>query len=542
MMFWAIVVAMSAAAAAVLALPLFRKAQVESESAAFDLEVYHDQIQELERDCERGVLTQAEMEAARTEIARRMLAADARLKAQTQGRSAADSRPGAGGVRALAAILAIAVPAGAVLLYLELGEPGRPDMPLSARTEMPSANQDAGQEQRIAELKRRAEENPTDPQAWLHLGLTYKAAERYEEAVEAFHKVLQLQPATPLINSEYGEALLMAADGTVTPEARSVFESVLAAEPNDPRAMHYLALGDYQAGRTQAALDRWAALIASAPADAPWLGVIREAVTMAANDLGLDPASVMPEPMPSASGGGPMGEQGAAIAAMPPEEREAVIRDMVAGLEAKLAEDPMNLEGWERLIRARAVMGEREAAQGALDRALEAFAGAPVPRQRLAALGREMGLKAPAAEGAPDIGAMVARLAARLEREPDDLEGWLMLARSYAVMGEAGKAREAMATAVRLAPDDPTVIALEAAAVREANGGQHNAESIAILRRVLELNPDNTEALWFVGNAEAEAGNKAKALELLQRVAGQFPEASEDRAMVQKRIAEIEGG
>jgi cytochrome c-type biogenesis protein CcmH len=117
-----------------------------------------------------------------------------------------------------------------------------------------------------------------------------------------------------------------------------------------------------------------------------------------------------------------------------------------------------------------------------------------------------------------------------------------MLARSYTVMGEPGKARDAMAAAARLAPDDPGVLALQATAIREANGGRHNAESMSILRRVLTLDPNHSEALWFIGNAEAEAGNTDKAVEMLERVYQQIPENSEDRLFVRQRIDEIRGG
>lgn len=443
MSFWIVAVAITAAVTAVLALPLLRSRVARSNPAAHDLEVYRDQIAELERERERGVLTQDEMEAARTEIARRMLAADARLKAQDR-QSGKDGKSVV--LRAVAAALVIAVPLGAVLLYLQLGDPGAGDMPLHARTDLPAPGQAAEQDQLIAGLEQATRDEPANPEHWLNLGLTYKQMRRYEEAAGALRKALGLQPPTPMLNSEYGEVLVMASGGTVTPEARAAFEAVLEAQPDDPRAMHYLALGDYQADRTQEALDRWAALIAASPADAPWLGVIREHLAQAAKDLDLDVADVMPEPLP------------------------------------------------------------------------------------------------PAAGSVPDIAAMVAQLAARLAEEPDNLEGWLMLARSYTVLGELEAAREAMASAVQLAPDDPSVVSLQATAIREANGGSHNAESIAVLRRLLVLDPRHTEALWVLGNAEAEAGNRDKAVELLERAYRMLPQDSADRDMVRQRIDQIRGG
>lgn len=545
MSFWIVTVAMAAAGVAALALPLFRGRIEETDPAEFDLEVYRDQIAELERDCERGVLTRTELEAARNEIARRILAADERLKVQADQRSATDGgQARTAGSIVLAIALAIMVPLGAVFMYLEFGQPGKPDMPLATRTDLGvgTVGQNDGLNKMVAELEQAAEADPANPETWLNLGLAYKRLERFRESADALGKAFALRPATPMLNSEYGEALVLASAGTVTPEARAAFEVVLAERPEDIRARHYLALGDYQAGRTQAALDRWAALIAISPADAPWLEVVREALALAATDLGLDVADVMPNPLPPAEDGGLTAEQQAEMAAMSPEEREATIRGMVEELEARLAEDPMDLEGWERLIRARNVMGDRDAAQEALNRALEVFAEAPFPKQRLATLGHELGLNAPAATGEADIAGMVERLAERLEGDPDDLEGWLMLARSYTVMGQTEKARDAMATAVRLAPNDPAVLGLEAETIRTANGGQHNAESIAILRRVLELDPNHPQALWFVGNAEAEAGNTDDAVEMLERAYELFPADSEDRLFVRQRIEQLRGG
>ncbi len=542
MSFWIVAAAMAVAAVAALALPLVRGRVEDVDPAEFDLEVYRDQIAELERDCERGVLSQAEMEAARTEIARRILAADAQLKAQTDSQDAQEhGTPRSMGTTVLAIAVAVMVPLGALLMYLELGSPDRPDMPLSARIDLAPGGQPDGTNQFILELEQAAKDNPTDPQAWLNLGLAYKRVERYRDSAAALKKAFALRPPTPMLNSEYGESLVLVADGTVTPEARAAFEATLAERPDDVRARHYLALGDYQAGRTQAALDRWAALIEITPADAPWLDTVRGYLAQAATDLGLDVAEVMPNPLPPEDSG-LTAEQRAAMESMTPEERESTVRAMIEELEARLAEDPMNLEGWESLVRARDAIGEQDAAQAALDRALEVFAAAPFPRQRLATLGQELGLNAPAATGEAEIAGMVERLAERLESDPNDLDGWLMLARSYTVLGKADEAREAMAAAARLAPEDPSVLAIEAAAIREANGGQHNAESIAVLRRVLALDPNHTEALWVVGNAEADAGNTDGAVEMLERVYELSPAGSEDRDVVRQRLDELRGG
>jgi cytochrome c-type biogenesis protein CcmH len=539
MIFWTIAALMAAGAAAALALPLLRKNVDDTDAAEYDMEVFRDQLTEVERDHSRNVITDDEMEAARTEIARRMLAADARRQKPV----AHETASGMTGLRILAGALAISLSAGAVLLYLQLGVPGASDMPLAQRTDLPAPGDEEHVRQQVAEMARAAEANPGDADAWLRLASAYSSIEMYGDAVKAYRKALSLGPVAAGVNSDFAMTLVMAAQGTVTPEARAIFEAELASAPGDPRPQFYLGLGDYQAGRPREALDRWVALIAASAADAPWLDVVREHLARAAEDLDLDVAEVMPEPLPAQGGGSQLTqEQRAEVEAMTPAERDAMIREMVNGLDAKLLEDPMNLGGWEQLIRARAMLGERDAAQDALSRALEVFAQAPVPTGKLLDLAAELQLDAPErAVEVPDIGAMVERLAARLEDDPDDLDGWMMLARSYTVLGEMDKVREAMDNAVRLAPDNPDVLAMQARAVRDVNGGEDNEETIAILRRVLELAPDNADALWFLGNAEAKAGNNGEARELLQRLLAQIPEDSPDRDFVSQRIEQLGG-
>lgn len=542
MIFWIIAALMVAGAAAPLALPLLRRQVDGIDAAEYDMEVFRDQLAELERDHGRGVITDDEMEAARTEIARRMLAADARR----QKPSAHESAGGMTGKRILAGVLAISVSAGAVLLYLQIGSPGTPDMPLAQRTDLPvPGGADERFMEQVAELERAAEANPGDATAWLRLANAYNAVQIYGEAVAAYRKAIGLGPVTAEIRGDFAVTLVMAAEGTVTQEARAIFEADLGPISGDPRPHFYLALGDYQAGRLREALDRWAALIAASPANAPWLGVVRDHLTWAAEDLGLDVAEVMPEPLPAGGGNGApqlTPEQRAEMEAMTPAEREAMIREMVSGLDAELQEDPMNLEGWEQLIRARVVLGEREAAQDTLDRALAVFEKAPFPLKTLANLAAELQLDvAESSVDIPNVGAMVERLAARLKDDPDDLDGWLMLARSYSVLGEPEKVREAVDNAVRLAPDNPDVLTLQARAIRDVNGGQDNEETMAILRRVLELAPDNTDALWLVGNAEADAGNSVKARELLERLLAQIPEDSSEREFIRQRIEQLGG-
>jgi cytochrome c-type biogenesis protein CcmH len=185
---------------------------------------------------------------------------------------------------------------------------------------------------------------------------------------------------------------------------------------------------------------------------------LRERVADAALALGRDPAS-----LPIIAKLDRAVAQGAAQAPAEGEIGAAEIADMVARLAARLEADPQDLEGWLMLARSYQVLGQPEQAQAAIARADAVFAKAPFVRRQIAEAARELGL-APPGEAAPppstsegrgpsdsDVAAamalpeqdrkamirgMVDGLAARLEAEPDDLQGWLMLLRSYRVLEE----------------------------------------------------------------------------------------------------------
>ena len=166
------------------------------------------------------------------------------------------------------------------------------------------------------------------------------------------------------------------ADGRVTAEARNAFTIALASNPGDPRARYFLALSDYQEGREEAALRAWSDLGRSAPEGAPWLPAVQARIVETARELGEAPTDWLPPPAPDTprgpfAGGGPTGADIAAAQEMSPEDRQEMIRGMVANLAARLEDDPDDVEGWRRLARSREVLGDNEASAEAYDRALK---------------------------------------------------------------------------------------------------------------------------------------------------------------------------
>jgi cytochrome c-type biogenesis protein CcmH len=143
------------------------------------------------------------------------------------------------------------------------------------------------------------------------------------------------------------------------------------------------------------------------------------------------------------------------------------------------------------------------------------------------------------------INSMVERLAARLEQQPDDVDGWTRLARSYIVLNQPDKARDAYARAARLRPDDIGLKQGYAESLIAAAGDDAPAppaEATALFRQILQAEPKNQMALWYVGIAEADAGHKDSARDLWSQLLAQLPANAPGREEVEQRLAALKQG
>jgi cytochrome c-type biogenesis protein CcmH len=363
---WLLLGAMTALAAALVAWPLLRPPAAPSGRRDYELRVYRAQLEELARERERGLLGEREAQAAKLEVERRMLAADA-----TSGPHTGDRGPKA---KRWAIFALIALPLLAAGLYWPFGRPDLPSAPFAGRADERRLAQGEAQgqergpsvESMIARLEQRVAERADDLEAWQRLGQAYELAGRYDDAVRARGQALALDDGSAEDHAALGEALVMANGGMVTPAAAQAFERALALDPADPRARFYRGLALLQEGDRKGALDAWVALIESSPGDAPWLPELQRRVAALADDLGVDPAELPSPP-------GPSRDQMQAAESMAPEERAAMIRDMVAGLAARLEEQPDDIERWRRLGRSYQVLGEPQKAADAYRHVAEAL-------------------------------------------------------------------------------------------------------------------------------------------------------------------------
>src|SRR5262249_42492368 len=138
--------------------------------------------------------------------------------------------------RFIAAVALLALPFSAIAFYLALGFPGLPDQPLAARTSGPENRAIAAL---VAQGDDRLERNPQDGRGWEVLAPVYMRLGRFEDAVRARRNAVRLLGATAAREGDLGEALVAAANGVVTAEAKSTFDRALALDAGDPRAKFY---------------------------------------------------------------------------------------------------------------------------------------------------------------------------------------------------------------------------------------------------------------------------------------------------------------
>ncbi|PZF77742.1 c-type cytochrome biogenesis protein CcmI [Aestuariivirga litoralis] len=364
-MIWIVFAAMTAAVLAALLWPVVKSKPAESiaERAAYDRAVFRDQLAELDRDVERGTIGQAEADAARNEISRRLIAA-----------SQEAPKKKVSGIAWAAIAATLIVPAVALPLYMKAGNPQLADVPHAER--MANAEKNGDMAALVAKVEQHLEANPDDLQGWQILAPLYRRDQRWQDAADAYRNIVRLSPPDAANISDYGEALVMANQGMVPAPAHALFDEALKLDPKFPKARFYDALGLKQEGKTDEAKAAFEAFLKDTPEDAPW----RPMLLAEMQDMNAKPPALDQQTMADA-------------AQMSGADQQAMIRSMVDGLEQKLAANPDNLDGWLRLIRARVVLGDTDKAQAAYKKALETYSGNEDALAQIAALGRDMKLE-----------------------------------------------------------------------------------------------------------------------------------------------------
>ncbi len=379
LLFWIAAAALAVAAALFAAgrgAAAARRAQTPAPDPA--LAVHRRQLDELDGLHASGLLGDEELQAARAEAGRRLLAA--------ADRKDSPERPGGRGSRLLVTLGAAGAALAALGLYLAVGRPGLGDQPYRARVagwraQDPSALDPA---QLAAVMRDLAVERPADPKLYAFLGQAEMASGDAGEAAAAFAKAARLAPTNADYPAAAAEALIAGGEGKVPPEAEALFREALRRDPRNATARYQLARLEVSRGRAAAGVAAWRGLLAELAADDPRRAELEAEI--AAAEGPRPPAGPARGP-----GGAPSLAQVAAAARAAPTagpEQQAFIRGMVDRLASRLATKPDDAEGWARLVRAYGVLGDREAQAEALTRARTAFARKPADLARIEAAAR----------------------------------------------------------------------------------------------------------------------------------------------------------
>jgi len=391
MLFWIICAIMAAVVAALLLVPMFRGGK-DAVADAQDVAIYRDQLTEIDRDLARGTLSPDEAERTRTEVSRRLLAADA------AGKRSLTEAP-ARATTAMAVVAAAVVVGGALWTYDRLGAPGYPDIPLAQRiadsqTFREGRMSQAQAEQAVAEARLAADgigaaatpdmpadylamveelrqivpTRPDDLRGWALLALHEARLGQFGAAARAQERVLQLRGADATIEDRMAlvDRMVAAAEGFVSPETEAILRDVLSRDDPNLGARYYYGLLYAQTDRPDLAFRLWRDVINEGGRDDPYVQLARVQVEDAAFRAGVE-YTLPPER-------GPDADAMAAARDMSAEDQQAMIEGMVAQLSDRLATEGGTADEWARLIAAYGVLGDTAQAEAIWREAREVFA------------------------------------------------------------------------------------------------------------------------------------------------------------------------
>lgn len=384
MVLWIVLAAMTGVAALVVIYPLAKAGRARITAAAHEESVYRDQLQEIERDVANGVLSERDADAARTEIARRLI--KAARAAETEGSGAGRSL---GRVAAIGAI--VAIPAIGLGTYMLLGNPHLPDQPLTARLNTPTDGQSI--EVLVARVERHLSANPNDGEGWSVLGPVYQRMGRLQEAATAYRNAIRLLGPNAELETRVGETVAAMNAGVVVAEARAAFERAVALDPQMVLPRMYLALALSQEGKFAQSAQAWRTLIAQGTGSEGWVAEARSQLKIVEDRIA---GAAQPAPaVPGAAAGaqpGPSADDVAAAANMSEEDRQKMIETMVGSLAERLKARGGTADEWIRLMRSYRMLGRADEARQAAVDARAALSTDPVSLQAIDAAIQSLGI------------------------------------------------------------------------------------------------------------------------------------------------------
>ncbi|MGI9524891.1 MAG: c-type cytochrome biogenesis protein CcmI [Hyphomicrobiaceae bacterium] len=419
-LFWLICAAMTALGVVLIVRPMVGQSPSEGPPKQADIAVYKDQLGEIDKDLDRGILGAEEAEAARVEVARRILALDAKQETSHQAGSLDQSqcRRSNVGVATVASVIIVSCAVGG---YLAFGSPGQPARPHAPRVAADPSKLPV--DELIARVEARLQQQPDDAKGWDVIAPVYLRRQKFEKAAYAYQRAIALNGESPRRLAQFAESVLGATHGLVTGDVKRAYERLLMLKADYLPAHFWLSVWHEQQGDTDSAAAAYRKLSARNDLPAAMRGMIDERLN------GLDAKQLKPpsgvrsndviETVPDGSeGSAAVGQESSARSRTPapsgglsssrssgeakpvgktndgrvpnpskearqdlmklaPEQRVQRIRGMVDGLARRLYADGGDLEDWQRLIRSYLVLGDRSKASEAASKAKASFAHSP---------------------------------------------------------------------------------------------------------------------------------------------------------------------
>jgi cytochrome c-type biogenesis protein CcmH len=364
--------AMLVAAMLAILVPLSRGAKLKASRSASELDLHRLRLAEIDRDLDRGLLDEASAEKARNEAARMLLRATEKAAPQQAASGAAEQ--GTEGARtrrrAVALVALLGLPVMVLPVYALLGSPGVPARPF--RAEVPANGAKLDLATLIGQIEAHLATHPDDGKGYEVIAPVYLRMGRFEDAVRARSEALRLLGETPDRLAALAQARILAAGGVVTSEASEAIAKALALDPKNVEARFLQAIALEQDGKNEDAASAYKAMLADAPAGAPWRAAVEARLARLT---------------------APAGGEAAAIASMPQGAQSAAIRSMVEGLATRLKQQGGPVEDWAKLVRSYAVLGEADKARAGLADARAAYPD-EASRAMLAQVAHASGLEA----------------------------------------------------------------------------------------------------------------------------------------------------
>ncbi len=209
---------MTGVATLALLMPLARRTREHVPlNTSPDATFYEAQINDIQRDQARGLISPDAAEQARVEAGRRLLHAAHKDAPIAHGASH-------GAHRVISGLIVICVPIVSLLFYHYVGSPDKPDQPLIQRLKTDPALLDMNAA--LSRVEAHLAKTPDDVRGWQVVAPIYLKTGRYKDAVDAFENIVRIQGETPITLADYAEALVLDNQGIVSVEARALFAKV----------------------------------------------------------------------------------------------------------------------------------------------------------------------------------------------------------------------------------------------------------------------------------------------------------------------------